>query len=577
MRKQTKLVAVLSTAALLALGASMSSFAATGWAEENGTWVYYDKNGDLASEKWEKSGDNWFYLNDDGEMSTDALIEYNDNFYYVDENGAMVTNQWVSIENEDYDGDDDEAANHWYYFQANGKAIKGSDNNTVNLKTINGKKYVFDNDGKMLYGWVDTNGERVTGDDAWSASSGGEFYFGDENDGAMTVGWIQLSITDSNASDTDADTAFDDEDQDRWFYFKTNGRKMKNETGKTINGKKYAFDTDGRMTAEWSQNASYVTPGTTTATPSTLVTGARSQQWRYYGTPEDGARVNKGWFKVVPARGLNATRYNNDEDRWYYSDNDGRLVANQLKTINGKKYAFDDKGGMVSGLKFISVLKADKNQIVTIHDGDYYDTEGEFDAFANATAGSWKAGETTPNFDWSSSIDDYVTYAYYFGGGEDGSMKTGKQTVDIDGDSFTFLFNKSGGTKGAGKIGEDSDKYYLNGKLVKADKDDKYSVVEVTKTGTTITTIKLLTTDQFVTSLGATLSADSTTTVNGEAVTQKKDNAYYTFPANTSSVTYHLVNTTGKVETGDRTKAKDGDSICYQVKNGKIIAVFEEK
>ena len=33
MKKQTKLVAVLSTAALLAIGASMTSFAATGWAE----------------------------------------------------------------------------------------------------------------------------------------------------------------------------------------------------------------------------------------------------------------------------------------------------------------------------------------------------------------------------------------------------------------------------------------------------------------------------------------------------------------------------------------------------------------
>ena len=43
MKKQTKLVAVLSTAALLAIGASMTSFAATGWAEEDGTWVYYDR------------------------------------------------------------------------------------------------------------------------------------------------------------------------------------------------------------------------------------------------------------------------------------------------------------------------------------------------------------------------------------------------------------------------------------------------------------------------------------------------------------------------------------------------------
>ncbi|MDY5484366.1 MAG: hypothetical protein SPF91_09315, partial [Clostridium sp.] len=41
MRKQTKLVAVLSAAALLALGASMTSFAA-GWEkDEAGVWHYY--------------------------------------------------------------------------------------------------------------------------------------------------------------------------------------------------------------------------------------------------------------------------------------------------------------------------------------------------------------------------------------------------------------------------------------------------------------------------------------------------------------------------------------------------------
>ena len=44
MKKQTKLVAVLSTAS--AIGASMTSFAATGWAEEDGTWVYYNRDGE---------------------------------------------------------------------------------------------------------------------------------------------------------------------------------------------------------------------------------------------------------------------------------------------------------------------------------------------------------------------------------------------------------------------------------------------------------------------------------------------------------------------------------------------------
>ena len=49
----------------------------------------------------------------------------------------------------------------------------------------------------------------------------------------------------------------DDEDQTRWFYFKSNGKKIYAEDGdrtkdKTINGKKYAFDEYGAMVAEWS-------------------------------------------------------------------------------------------------------------------------------------------------------------------------------------------------------------------------------------------------------------------------------------------------------------------------------------
>ena len=60
MRKQTKLVAVLSAAALLAIGASMTSFAASGkWVEENGTWVYYNRSGEKVTEEWAKSGDYW--------------------------------------------------------------------------------------------------------------------------------------------------------------------------------------------------------------------------------------------------------------------------------------------------------------------------------------------------------------------------------------------------------------------------------------------------------------------------------------------------------------------------------------
>ena len=92
MRKQTKLVAVLSAAALLALGASMTSFAA-GWEkDEAGIWHYYDADDELVTGEWKKDGGKWFYLDDDGDMATDAWI---DDEYYVGEDGAMLVNEWI--------------------------------------------------------------------------------------------------------------------------------------------------------------------------------------------------------------------------------------------------------------------------------------------------------------------------------------------------------------------------------------------------------------------------------------------------------------------------------------------------
>ena len=63
----------------------------------------------------------------------------------------------------------------------------------------------------------------------------------------------------------------------------------------------------------------------------------------------------------------------------------------------------------------------------------------------------------------------------YFSNDEDhdGSMKTGKQTINIDGENFTFRFYTSGSRKGQGITGYDEKKIYLGGKLIAADSDEK--------------------------------------------------------------------------------------------------------
>lgn len=172
----------------------------------------------------------------------------------------------------------------------------------------------------------------------------------------------------------------------------------------------------------------------------------------YFSTPEDGARATKGWFKVVPGYYLHEDKYNDGDDYWYYADGDGEIYSNVIKTIKGKKYAFDNYGRMIDGLVFLQMAtengKVDSSEIDQkfADDGDIpYDTEDAFDDFVVHYAPQISSGEIR---------------SFYFGDSDDGAMKTGRQTVEIDGDSFTFKFKDSSSSKGAGINGIDDHKLY---------------------------------------------------------------------------------------------------------------------
>ena len=215
MRKQTKLVAVLSAAALVALGASMTSMAATGWTQEDGLWYYYNANGDYVTDEWKRSGDNYFYLGWDGYMLTNQLVQHGDNYYYVDANGAMVKNQWIAVPTDD--SDDPNIEHRWYYFGATGRAYRNSTG--FSKKTINGKKYAFDDEGKMLYGWVDGDGMELNDDE--NAPLSAVYFFGPNDTttidgvtytgGAMVTGWYNY---------LEGIDEYEDEGRDSlWLYF----------------------------------------------------------------------------------------------------------------------------------------------------------------------------------------------------------------------------------------------------------------------------------------------------------------------------------------------------------------------
>ncbi|MCB6991089.1 hypothetical protein LI187_11400, partial [bacterium 210820-DFI.6.38] len=121
------------------------------------------------------------------------------------------------------------------------------------------------------------------------------------------------------------------------------------------------------------------------------------------------------------------------------AQNDGATIEFTKKNVNSKSYFFNQDGEMLS--QFIEVSAND----------------------LGADSGL-KAG------------------MYYFGGDDDGSMKTGSQSVkDDNGDSYKFFFeNKTtGNTKGLGITGNKSGYLYFKGLLIKAD-DYKYQLATIT-------------------------------------------------------------------------------------------------
>lgn len=294
--KKRQVLASMVGAVLLSSAAAMSVFAA-GWSQQsNGQWCYLENDGSKATDAWRKSGDNWFYLDSYGNMAVNQLI---DDTYYVNEAGAMVTNAWKELPNDDWDG----SGTVWYYFTDSGKAVtdglrtingqkyyfEGNQMQT-GWHEVNGKKYYFKDSGAMATGWVQIDQEDDY--DNWSepewyyfSSSGqmsvsreqkidGETYVFDD-EGRMLTGWIDNdSYTSSKFNDVSGATDLryhnesgigangwkylsnPDNSEDGWYYFyngraystEYKGKKLNDEYAlASINSKTYCFRRDGRM------------------------------------------------------------------------------------------------------------------------------------------------------------------------------------------------------------------------------------------------------------------------------------------------------------------------------------------
>ena len=418
MRKQTKLVAVLSAAALLAMGASMTSFAA-GWQKDDaGVWHYYDSDDEMVTGEGKKDGGKWFHLDDEGDMETNTWV---DDDYYVGEDGAMLTNAWKYTMSDDDQDDPDSDGKHWYYFNNKGKKVADQD------KKINGKTYLFNEDGEMLYGWQD-----------WQ---GAIYYFGEEMDGARTENkWLWLEK--SGMLDTDEDvqktvpgcSENDICDDEGWYWFNASGKMYKDAKQKKINGKYYYFNNHGQMLYEWINGVKANVASNAKLDSDSIE--ATASEVRYMNVVEEGWRAD-GWYQID---GADALKAGDDTDWYYFKDgkakkaddgeknntdltDDGAKVYTKKIKINGKNFCFNEIGQMQTGLQMI-----DKK-------------------------------------------------FYYFD--NDGYMKTGKiANVEEEDDNYTYYFETKNGKNGQGYTGEKSGYLYWNGKRLEADDDYRIYVVD---------------------------------------------------------------------------------------------------
>ena len=189
------------------------------------------------------------------------------------------------------------------------------------MQDADGTWYYFTNlNAKPATGWVKSGGKwywmqpkknGAMATSTWITDQGKRYYV--NASGVMVKGWFKLS--------------------DGWYYANKSGAQQMN--GWVKSGSKWYWlqgDEQGLMAAnQWitDQGKQYYLTGS----------GAMATKWvkngsDWYYTNNSGARVMNGWIK--------------SGSKWYWlqGDKEGLMLANEMKTIEGKQYSFAADGAM---------------------------------------------------------------------------------------------------------------------------------------------------------------------------------------------------------------------------------------
>lgn len=291
-------------------------------------WHYVGTNGEFVKNSIVRKDGLRFYLDDTGHILKGSLLNIGDNTtYYCNYFGALASNCWVKVDSDDVEEKIDPVPEYYYYyFDENGKAIKGA-NGRPRFFRLDGKTYLFNEYGQLLVGWIREDGTVVDPEENQHPYEEALYY--SNNDGELVSGWLMIenSYIDEKAVN---------ETKNLWFYFQPGTFKKKGYNkveAKDISGKHYLFSDKGYLYVDF---AAY--------------NEDNLRREEFFGEKKGGNKYKGQWAYTVPPEDGTYTEEEKKEKHWMFFERSGKPIKNEVRKINGEYYAFSENGIMQSGI-----------------------------------------------------------------------------------------------------------------------------------------------------------------------------------------------------------------------------------
>ena len=420
----------------------------TGWFSMADAWVlYFDPEDDGAAVTGLKAiGEKVYLFNGDGLLyQTSGTPAMDGKKYWTNEDGS-VNNGWLQL-------------GEWkMYFDPQSYEAK------TGLSDIDGKKYIFDNNGIMqsYAGTPVINGKKY-----WFSS-----------DGSLRSGWLYLNSWKLYFDEITYEGRVGlSEVEGKRYIFDDNGVLVAAAGTPVINGKKYWFAEDGSLQTGWlylgdwkmyfDEESCEARIGLSTIGEKRYIFDENGVLVSAAGTPVINGK--KYWF--APDGSLQTGWLQLGSWKMYFKEGTCEAAIG-VCAIDGKSYAFDNNGIMLSGsgLAVVNGKKYYFNGDGSINTG--WVTIGNWRMYFDPTTGAAAVGVTTVEgkkllFDENGvqlTGNGMVVLGgkkYYFA--SDGSVITGWVTIG----NWTLYFDPVTGVAATGMVYIDGQIYYFNSDGVK--------------------------------------------------------------------------------------------------------------